>query len=47
MLIYNNRLYIFEKAFIREKLLKRYYNDFLAKYFRFDKIFKLINKNYY
>ena len=47
MLICNNRLYNFKEAFIREELLKRYYNNFLAKYFKFDKILKLINKKYY
>ena len=47
MLIYNNKLYIFKKVFIREKLLKRYYNKLLARYFEFDKIFKLRNKEYY
>ena len=47
MLIYNNRLYIFKEIFVREELLKRYYNDLLAKYFEFDKIFELINKFFY
>ena len=47
MLIYNNRLYILEDIFIYKELLKRYYNNFLARYFGFNKIFELINRKYY
>ena len=47
MLIYNNRLYILDEVFVRKELLKYYHNDFLARYFKFNKIFELINKKYY
>ena len=44
---YNNVLYVLEKVFVYKKLLKRYYNNFLIKYFKFDKIIELINRKYY
>ena len=43
----NNKLYVFIKISVREKLLKRYYNNFLIKYFEINKTFELINKKYY
>ena len=47
MLKYYNALYVFEKIFVCKKLLKRYYNSFLTKHFKFDKTIELINRNHY
>ena len=40
-------LYVLEETSIREELLRRYYNDFLTRYFDIDKILKLITRKYY
>ncbi len=44
---YNESMYVSEDLSIRKKLLKRHYDDLLAKYFNADKISKLLNCKYY
>ncbi len=47
MIEYNELLYVSEDLSVREKLLKRHYNDLLARHFDADKINELLNCKYY
>ena len=47
MLSYNKKLYIFENAAVRKKLLEQHYNNVLTKYFNAKKTRKLLNYKYY
>ena len=40
-------LYVLEEAFVREELLRRYYNDLLTRHFDVDKTLKLMTRKYY
>ena len=40
-------LYVLEETFVREELLRRYYDDLLTRYFDVDKTLKLITRKYY
>ena len=40
-------LYVLEETFVREELLRRYYNDFLTRHFDVDKTLKLMTRKYY
>ena len=44
---YNELLYVSENLSVREKLLKRHYDNLLARHFDADKISKLLNCKYY
>ena len=44
---YKNRFYIFQNSALREKLINKYYNDFLASYFEVAKTYKLFIRKYY
>ena len=47
MLKYDEKLYILKNVTVREKLLKRHYNNVLTKHFNINKIKKLLIKKYY
>ncbi len=47
MIEYNELLYVSENLSVREKLLKRHYDNLLARHFDADKISKLLNCKYY
>ena len=47
MIKYNKSLYVSENLSVREKLLKRHYNNSLVKHFDADKISELLNYKYY
>ena len=40
----NECLYVFENAIVKEKLIKKYYNDLLSKYFEAQKTLNLIQR---
>ena len=44
---YKNRFYVFEDSTLREKLINKYYNNFLASYFNAAKTHKLFIRKYY
>ena len=44
---HNERLYVFENAAVRKKLINKNYDDFLIDHFDFDKIFELLQRKYY
>ena len=44
---HKNRFYIFENSTLREKLINKCYNDFLANYFDVIKTHKLFARKYY
>ena len=47
LLKYKDRFYIFENSTLREKLINKCYNDFLANYFNVIKTYKLFIRKYY
>ena len=47
LLRYKNMLYVLEETFVREELLRRYYDDPLAGHFDVDKTLKLMTRKYY
>ena len=47
LLFYEKQIYISEEKLLRAELLKYYYNNILAEYFRVERTFKLINYKYY
>jgi hypothetical protein len=44
---FRERYYVFEKKFLRIKLLKRHHDDILTNYFDVKKTIELFNKKYY
>ena len=44
---YKDRFYIFEDSTLREKLINKYYNNFLTSYFDVTKTHKLFAYKYY
>jgi len=47
MIKFNKSLYVSEDLSVREELLKRHHDDFLARHFDADKINELLNCKYY
>ena len=47
LLKYKDRFYIFENSTLREKLINKCYNDFLASHFDVAKMHKLFIRKYY
>ena len=47
LLTYNNRLYILNNLALREKLIKKYYNNLLINYFNIVKTYKLLIRKYH
>ena len=43
----NERLYVFENAIVRKKLINKNHDDFLIEHFDFEKIFDFLQKKYY
>ena len=44
---YKGRFYIFEDSALREELINKCYNNFLANHFNIIKIYKLFARKYY
>ena len=47
MLRYNEKLYVFKDAAIREELLKKHHDDVLTKHFDAEKTKELLSRKYY
>ena len=47
LLNYNDKLYVSNKASVRQELLKRYHDNLLARYFGVAKTIELMSRKYF